>query len=203
VALDPDNRAESVERAAHRTHAERAPETEAPAEPADVLADPDAALEATDEADGAVVPEEDATAAELEGYVDALQRLKADFDNYRKRSERERQAIGVSSTRELVGDLLPVMDNLERAVGALGEVSPSVVSGVEMVRAQLHDLLANRGVEEIDADGAVFDPALHEAVMTQPSPDHEAGTVVEVIQKGYRHRDVVVRPARVVVAAAP
>lgn len=203
MTLDPDSRAEGVERDAEEAAPEHgaAPAVDAGSAPPaggarvdhDVEVEPG---EAAPEAPG------DGAAVELERYVDALQRLKADFDNYRKRSERERLAVGLRSTRELVGDLLPVMDNLERAVTALGDQDPSVVAGVEMVRAQLHGLLLTRGVQEIDARGAVFDPNVHEAILSQPSADHAAGTVVEVIQKGYRLDEVVVRPARVIVAAA-
>ena len=140
--------------------------------------------------------------AERDQYLEALQRLKADFDNYRKRSERERRTLTVSSTRDLVAELLPVMDNLERAVAALPEDGAGLAAGMEMVRAQLASVLAARGVAEIEALGEPFDPTVHEAVMSQPSADHEDGTVLEVVQKGYRHADAVLRPSRVVVAVA-
>lgn len=142
-------------------------------------------------------------AAERDEYLDALKRLKAEFDNYRKRAERERQAITVGATREVVRGLLPVMDNLERAVAALGGGGQEIVAGLEMVRGQLAGLLAGHGVEEIDADGRDFDPNVHEAVAQIPSPQHAAGAVVEVIEKGYRISDHVLRPSRVVVAAPP
>ena len=144
----------------------------------------------------------DEALAERDQYLDALQRLKADFDNYRKRSERDRQALAASTTRELVADLLPVMDNLERAVAALPADDAGLAAGVDMVRAQLAGVLSGRGVAEIEALGAPFDPQVHEAVLSQPTDEHEAGTVMAVVQKGYRQADAVLRPARVVVAQA-
>jgi molecular chaperone GrpE len=139
--------------------------------------------------------------AERDQYLEALQRLKAEFDNYRRRTERDREAVAVGAQRELVRGLLPVMDNLERAVAALGERGDEIVAGLEMVRGQLAGLLAGHGVEEIAAHGQAFDPNVHEAVAQVPSADHAEGAVVEVIEKGYRISDHVLRPSRVVVAA--
>ena len=142
-------------------------------------------------------------AAERDEYLDALQRLKAEFENYRRRTERDRQAVVVGAQREFVRGLLPVMDNLERAVAALGDRGGEIVAGLEMVRGQLASLLAGHGVEEIAAGGEAFDPNVHEAVAQIPAPEHPEGAVVEVIEKGYRISDHVLRPSRVVVAAAP
>jgi molecular chaperone GrpE len=137
---------------------------------------------------------------ERDQYIEALQRLKAEFDNFRKRSERERQANSAAAARELVRDLLPVMDNLERAVAALDEHGEAA-SGVEMVRAQLAGVLAGQGVEEIDALGCEFDPNVHDAIAQLPADDRPAGTVIEVVTKGYRQAQTVLRPTKVVVAA--
>ena len=181
------------------THADpyRAPEPRAP-EPAAGPADAEEAAAAA-ERNGS---EELARAeAERDQYLDALQRLKAEFDNYRKRTERDRQAVIVGAQRELVRGLLPVMDNLERAVAALGDRGEEIVAGLEMVRGQLAGLLAGHGVEEIEAAGRAFDPNVHEAVAQLPSADHPEGAVVEVIEKGYRISEHVLRPSRVVVAA--
>jgi molecular chaperone GrpE len=145
--------------------------------------------------------EQERALAERDEYLDALRRLKAEFENYRKRSERDRQAFAQSAARDIVADLLPVLDNLERAVEALDGQEPSVVAGVALVREQLAGLLAGRGVTEIEAHEQPFDPSVHEAVVTSPSPDHEDGLVLAVIQKGYRLHDAVLRPARVVVSA--
>ncbi|WP_217913681.1 nucleotide exchange factor GrpE [Miltoncostaea marina] len=145
---------------------------------------------------------------ERDQYLDALQRLKAEFENYRKRNERERQTIATGAVREVVRGLLPVMDNLERAVIAAGERADvpggeGIVAGIEMVRGQLAGILAGHGVEEIPAHGEAFDPTVHEAIAAVPSPAHEEGTVVEVVEKGYRQEEHVLRPTRVVIAAAP
>jgi len=141
--------------------------------------------------------------AERDEYLDALQRLKAEFDNYRRRQERERQSIAVGAAREVVRDVLPVMDNLERAVAALGDQGEGIVAGLEMVRGQLAGLLAGHGVEEIEAMGRDFDPSVHEAIAQVPSGEHDEGVVIEVVEKGYRHSDHVLRPSRVVVASGP
>jgi molecular chaperone GrpE len=145
--------------------------------------------------------EHERAVAERDEYLDALRRLKAEFENYRKRAERDRQSFAQSAARDLVSDLLPVLDNLERAVEALDGQDPSLVAGVAMVREQLAGLLAGRGVTEIAAHEQRFDPSVHEAVVTSPSPDHEDGQVLAVLQKGYRLHDAVLRPARVVVSA--
>ena len=181
----------------------RAPEPPAPGP------EPPAATEAPPAADAPPPAEQNGSeelarvAAERDDYIDALQRLKAEFDNYRRRTERDRQAVVVGAQRELVRGLLPVMDNLERAVAALGDRGGEIVAGLEMVRGQLAGLLAGHGVEEIAAAGEAFDPNVHEAVAQVPAPEHPEGAVVEVIEKGYRISDHVLRPSRVVVAAVP
>ena len=149
------------------------------------------------------VEDHELVCAERDQYLDALQRLKAEFENYRKRVERDRQAMADAAVRDLVAQLLPVIDNLERAIEALGQQGEAVGSGVEMVRAQLVAVLEARGLDEIDAHGLPFDPTVHEAVSSHPTTDHPEGTVVHVAAKGYKLEDTVVRPARVVVATAP
>jgi molecular chaperone GrpE len=141
--------------------------------------------------------------AERDEYLDKLQRLKAEFDNFRKRTERDRQIVARAGARDVVADLLPVMDNLERAVEALDGQEAGIVEGLEMVRNQLAGLLGGHGVTEIDAHERPFDPTVHEAVTLSPSTEHEEGTVMAVVEKGYRLDDAVLRPARVVVATRP
>ncbi|MGD9695986.1 MAG: nucleotide exchange factor GrpE [Thermoleophilia bacterium] len=144
-----------------------------------------------------------AVAEERDRYLDQLLRLKAEFDNYRKRTERDRQAQALGATRDVVKGLLPVMDNLERAVAALGDQGEGIVAGLEMVRGQLAGLLEGHGVREIEAAGREFDPSVHEAIAQVPAPGTPGGTVIEVVEKGYRHVDHVLRPTRVVVSAEP
>jgi molecular chaperone GrpE len=159
--------------------------------------------DATAPGQGADAGELDAVRAERDEYLDTLRRVKAEFDNYRRRSERDRQMAAQAATGDLVRELLPVVDNLELAVAALGEEGEQIVAGVDMVRVQLGELLTARGVAEIEAHGATFDPQVHEAVATHPSAEHAEGTVMQVVQKGYTHGEAVIRPSRVVVAERP
>jgi molecular chaperone GrpE len=169
------------------------------AAPAGAVTEDDGAVE-----EAAPEPTElERVSAERDQYLDALQRLKAEFDNFRKRNERERQTVALGATRDVVRGLLPVMDNLERAVAALGDQGEGIVAGLEMVRGQLAGLLTGHGVEEIPAHGEAFDPMVHEAIASVPSPGHPEGTVVEVVEKGYRQAEHVLRPTRVVIAARP
>ncbi len=133
-------------------------------------------------------------------YLDHLQRLKAEFDNFRKRALRDQEALVARAHERLVKELLPVLDDLERALDA-AEVhdEASVVEGVKLVQRALLGLLEREGLAEIDTDGA-FDPHVHEALLAQPGEGAEAGSVLQVVQKGYRLGDRVLRPARVVVA---
>lgn len=140
---------------------------------------------------------------ERDEYLDSLQRLKAEFDNYRRRVDRDREIQHHAGVRDLVAELLPVIDNLERAIEALGGAGDQIVAGVEMVRGQLTGLLSGRGVEEIAAHSAPFDPNVHEAVAQHPTDEHDEGTVVHVAEKGYRLGEIVLRPAKVVVAKSP
>lgn len=178
---------------------DQAPEPTAPEAPDAALADeaaPNGALPGSDAA-----AELERLAAERDEYLDSLLRLKAEFDNYRKRTERDRRSAAGSAAREVVRGLLPVMDNLERAVAALGDQGDQIVAGLEMVRGQLAALLAGHGVEEIAAMGCDFDPTVHEAIAQVPVAGQAAGTVVEVVEKGYRHSEHVLRPTKVVVAS--
>ena len=136
---------------------------------------------------------------ERDEYLDALQRLKAEFDNYRKRVAREQVELTTRANERLVGDLLPVLDDLERALeAATAHEEAKLEEGVSLVHRSLADLLAKEGLAEIPTDGK-FDPHVHEALLSQPS-NAEEGSVIEVVQKGYKLGDKVLRPARVVVA---
>lgn len=141
-----------------------------------------------------------AAEAKRDEYLADLQRLAADFDNYRKRVARDQAQLVARAHEGLVKELLPVLDDLERALGA-AEVhdEATVVEGVRLVQRALADLLAREGLEEIEADGA-FDPHVHEALLSQPGEGAEPGSVLQVVQKGYLLGDRVLRPARVVVA---
>jgi molecular chaperone GrpE len=140
--------------------------------------------------------------AERDQRLADLQRVAADFDNYRKRAARDQEALVTRAHERLVKQLLPVLDNLERAlVSAAEHEEEKVLEGVELIARELHDALRREGLEEIETHGR-FDPHIHEALLTQPS-EYEEGSVTEVLQKGYRLGDRVLRPARVVVSQGP
>jgi molecular chaperone GrpE len=139
---------------------------------------------------------------EIADLRDRSVRTLADFDNYRKRSERERRDAVRYAAAAPLGDLLEVVDNLERALAA-GGAADDLKLGVEMTLRQLEEVLRRHGVESVPASGVRFDPAHHEAVSRLEDPDVEAPTVVEELQRGYRLHDRLLRPARVVVAVPP
>jgi molecular chaperone GrpE len=146
-------------------------------------------------------PDIGALQAERDELFDRLQRLAAEFDNFRKRSAREAAATIERANERLVKELLPVLDDLGRALEAAADHEEAKLEeGVRLVHRSLADLLEKEGLAEIETDGN-FDPHVHEALLSQPS-DAEEGTVIEVVQKGYKLGDKVLRPARVVVAAA-
>ena len=131
---------------------------------------------------------------------DRLLRLAADFDNYKKRAARERAEYVALANERLLKELLPILDDLERALNAAEEHEEAQLEeGVRLVHRSLASLLERQGVKEIATDGK-FDPHVHEALLAQPAEDREQGDVLDVIQKGYTLGDRVVRPARVIVA---
>jgi molecular chaperone GrpE len=145
------------------------------------------------------VGELEALQQDRDELVDTLQRVQAEFENYRKRAARDQQALVARAHERLVKELLPILDDLGRALEAAEQHEEAALEdGVRLVHKQLVDVLAKEGLTEIDTDG-VFDPHVHEALLAQPS-DAEAGTVLEVLQKGYRLGDHVLRPARVTIA---
>ncbi len=152
------------------------------------------------DAPGEEVDELAAVVRERDEYLDRLQRLKAEFDNYRKRAARDQENLVARAHERLVKELLPVVDDLQRALEAAAEHEEAKLEeGVRLVHRELSEVLRREGLVEIPTDGA-FDPHVHEALLAQPS-DEDEGTVIEVVQKGYQLGDRVLRPARVVVAA--
>jgi len=142
--------------------------------------------------------------AERDAHLNDLKRVAADFDNYRKRVARDQESLVVRAHERLVKELLPVLDGLDRAVETSvrhsGGDSQTLEEGVRLVHRELEAALRREGLAEIETNGH-FDPHVHEALLSQPS-DRDEGAILEVVQKGYRLGDRVVRPARVVVAAA-
>jgi molecular chaperone GrpE len=144
-------------------------------------------------------------AAERDEYLDIAQRSRAEFENYQKRAQRDREQERKYAYTPLVLDLLPVIDNLDRAIAAArqsGDAGP-LVQGVSMVQTQFLEQLKRHGITRMAADGQPFDPNLHQAVMQQPSADVAPGTVVQVLEHGYLNHDRVLRPAKVIVSTRP
>jgi molecular chaperone GrpE len=135
-------------------------------------------------------------------YLSRLQYLQAEFENYRKREAKEREALARYAAERLIKDLLEVLDNLDRALESARKKGErgDLLRGIEMVRKQLWGILEREGVEPIPAVGKTFDPYLHEAVMVSSGTGAEDGKVVEELQKGYRLHSRVIRHARVRVA---
>jgi molecular chaperone GrpE len=143
-----------------------------------------------------------AVGAQRDEYLALAQRTQADFENYRKRVARESALAQERGVAKLAKELLPAIDNLDRALGAAAKDDP-LLDGVRLVRSELSAALARLGVESFSPLGEAFDPELHEAMATVPAPEDGSGsgTVVEVYQPGYRLGESIIRPARVVVAA--
>lgn len=173
-------------------------------------AENDAAYRDTAEqpAEGEAGPEsaEDPLIAELrkqaEDNHNRFLRAQADFDNYRRRTQKEKEELAQYASLKLVSQLLPVLDNFERALQSGGDAqgSDSFAKGVEMIYRQLMQVLEAEGLRRMDAAGTPFDPELHQAIMQVESEAHEEGTVVEVVQNGYWLKDKVIRPAMVKVS---
>jgi molecular chaperone GrpE len=161
----------------------------------------DPAKEQLDQAEERVQEDPLAAAeAKAQEHLDDLKRLAAEFENYKKRTAREQASLSARATERLVKELLPIVDDLERALEAAEEHEEAKLEeGVRLVHRQLASVLEREGLAEIETDGK-FDPHVHEALLSQPSEADE-GSVIEVLQKGYRLGDRVIRPARVVVAA--
>jgi molecular chaperone GrpE len=142
---------------------------------------------------------------ERDEYLDLAKRTKADFENFRKRMSADVLAAAGRGKAEVLRDVLPVLDDLERALQAAGldpegDSDDGLAHGVLLVFRSLRDSLAKHGIEAIDPTGEKFDPNLHEALSAQPADGIESGTVVETMQKGYKLGEQLIRPARVVVA---
>jgi molecular chaperone GrpE len=156
---------------------------ESPGAPEDTEVEPDTDEEPGPELDDATVLllELEAARRDRDQYLEALRRLKAEFENSRKRQERERIRVLSMASERLVQELLPVLDNLDRALEAGGDIR----EGVQATRDQLADVLGEEGLLPVASDGQPFDPNVHEAVMGQVSDEHEEGTIIQTFQRGY------------------
>ncbi len=178
-----------------------APEKEA--QPVDDVTETDAVEES---APAEAPPAEEAPVAALEAQLkeknDRILRLQADFENFRRRTAKEKEELAVVITQNMIGDLLPLLDNFERAMAVEQSDGEAFQKGVEMIYTQLREVLEKNGLEPIEAEGLPFDPTIHQAVMRAESADAEDGTVTQVLQKGYRAKGRVIRPAMVQVAGS-
>ncbi len=152
-----------------------------------------------------VLPEVDvaAVSAERDAFKDQLLRTRAEFDNYRKRVARDDARLRKMAAESIIRDLLPVLDNLDRALAHVNDDSGGLSQGVEMIRKQFSEVLVRHGLDTIPSAGRVFDPNVHEAVACTPSEEVPPNHVVQEFQKGYRLGDFVLRPAKVVVSTGP
>ena len=141
--------------------------------------------------------------AQIDELEDRLLRLTAEYDNFRKRSQREKEEARRFANQHLLEKQLPILDNFEMALTAAKDADPAIRDGVQMIYDQFLSVLKDAGVEEIDAVGETFDPNLHEAISQQETTEVEEGAVVQQVQRGYKLNDRLVRPARVVVATTP
>jgi molecular chaperone GrpE len=156
-----------------------------------------------DVAEPAVAEPEDELARaqrERDEYLDLARRAQADFENYRKRAARETAAAGERARSGLVRELLPVVDNLERALLSADGGEQHLAEGVKLVHSELINVLERNGVEQFDPAGEAFDPTVHEALSTRAQEGAQPGVVLDVVEKGYRTNGTVIRPARVVVS---
>jgi molecular chaperone GrpE len=185
-------------------------EPEAPVGPSVPLdEDPDDVLPYADTAQAPDPEDVQALAAranKADQYLELAQRTQADFENFRKRAARDAATAQDRGVAKLAKELLPAVDNLDRALEAAqspgngAEAERTLVSGIKLVHADVIAALARVGIEPFDPTGELFDPQRHEAVAQQPVEGAEPGTIVEVYQRGYRLGDTILRPARVVVA---
>ena len=190
-------------------------------DPEDVEAGPDpgpgdetAAEQAEAAAEPAAVPADEAITTlqrERDAMKEQFLRAVADFDNYRKRIDRERRELSEYAAAEVLLELLPILDNFERALSAFAQSATAdkhtdveaFRRGVELIHKQMLDLLRKRGVTTIEALGTDFDPNVHQAVIHEPSGEHREGEVMQELQRGYKLGDRLLRPAMVKVAKRP
>lgn len=192
-SMHPDNETEIME---EQQDAQSAEET---AEQVDAAsAEEETSTESVEELKARI----EALNAQTEEYMQRLARSQADFDNFRKRTIREKEELGKYASSKLIAELIPVIDNFGRALDTRpeGEASESFVKGVEMIYRQFDSVLQAEGLTTMEAVGQPFNPEFHQAVMQVESDEHEEGIVVEELQKGYMLKDKVLRPAMVKVS---
>ena len=193
VVLEADDAGAPAENLAEEPSAEVVSDEEETPSEAVVSEEP---LEITQDEISTLAIELETARRERDEYLDSMRRMKAELDNSRKRQEKERTRLVQLASERLVRELLPVLDNLERAL----EVEGDIREGVEATREQFLAVLEGEGLAPVASDGESFDPAVHEAVMGQPSEEHEEDTVIMTLERGYVLNGKPIRPAKVVVA---
>jgi molecular chaperone GrpE len=164
---------------------------------------PDVTQDAPQAASAPPAPDAAELRRERDDYYDRLLRQTAEFDNYRKRVERERREMAQYAAGDVIEALLPIVDDFERALQAeAGAGAETYKKGVELIYKHLQDLLTKRGVTRIEAVGQPFDPQFHQAITYEASPGHADGEVIEEVRRGYMHGGRLLRPAMVKVARA-
>lgn len=138
--------------------------------------------------------------SEFEDLDARYARLQADFVNFRKRTEKEKESLYAYASEEIISQMLQVIDNFERALASMEDKEDSFFKGMEMIYVQLVKVLSENGLEEIKALGEKFDPNYHHAVLQEESKEHDEDTIIEVFQKGYKIKEKVIRPSMVKVA---
>ncbi|HKY03994.1 MAG TPA: nucleotide exchange factor GrpE [Blastocatellia bacterium] len=185
---------------------------ERPAEDAETESEPEGEVKAeeakaeTDLGGSDLQSQVDALTQEKALLYDQLLRRQAEFENYRRRMEREKSELAGRARADVVLELLPVYDNFERALSSLEKSSADAQAlrqGVELIHKQLKDALTKLGLQPIESVGQTFDPHLHEAVTIEPTDEHEENTVIEEFQRGYKLGDRLLRPSQVKVARSP
>lgn len=188
----------NAEAAEEETEAAAAEDTAAPADGAEA---PEASSASKEAETGDPQAEIDKLEAALKEKDDRCLRLQADFENFRRRTTKEREELSAVVTQELLKDLLPILDNFDRAMAAEQKDGDAFKKGVEMLYNQFYEILQKDGLEVIEAEGKAFDPNYHQAVMRTADPDKEDDTVSQVLQKGYMVKGRVIRPSMVQVVA--
>lgn len=192
------NEAEAEEAAADEAEA---PETAEASESDAAEADAAAEAEAPDEDAAALKAQVESLKAALEEKDNRVKRLQADFENFRRRTSKEREELANVVTQDLLKSMLPILDNFDRAMAAEQKDNESFQKGVEMIYTQLHETLKNAGLELIETEGQKFDPNFHQAVMRVENPDLEDDTIAQELQKGYIVKGRVIRPSMVQVVS--
>jgi len=193
VVPETDDASIPVENLSEEPLAEVVPDDEETLSEAAISEEP---LEITQDEISTLADELETARRERDEYLDSMRRMKAELENSRKRQERERTRLVQLASERLVRELLPVLDNLERAL----EVEGDIQVGVEATREQLLAVLEGEGLAPVASDGESFDPAVHEAVMGQPSEEHEEDTVIMTLERGYVLNGKPIRAAKVIVA---